>query len=122
MDAEIVSVSLRRATRTDAFLAVLPKDKSSTASPSTAVPQEVDLKKLRALAFEGIPDNDVSGGLRAKVWKILLDYLPPNKVTQSVRILYFHVSVVELCVRAYIVDSSLGGRARTSENAVSAIS
>jgi hypothetical protein len=35
----------------------------------------VDLKRLRALSFNGIPDRD---GLRAITWKLLLGYLPPD--------------------------------------------
>ena len=33
----------------------------------------IDMEKLRALAFEGIPDNDVSGGLRARVWYVTVN-------------------------------------------------
>lgn len=90
IDAEIVSISLRRATRADAFLAVLPSEKadrnnSGSRPTSTKRSTAIDLKKLRDLAFEGIPDNDVSSGLRAKVWKVLLDYLPPSKVSVVLR-------------------------------------
>ena len=96
-----MSISLRRATRADAFLQVLADDRGSAhnsgdgivnlggaLSPSSSVSTstEIDLPRLRALAFEGIPDNDVIGGLRAKVWKVLLDYLPPNKVRQRVHV------------------------------------
>ncbi|KIY92764.1 hypothetical protein MNEG_15198, partial [Monoraphidium neglectum] len=35
----------------------------------------IDLPRLRALAFGGIPDRD---GLRAITWKVLLGYLPPD--------------------------------------------
>ncbi|XP_066294183.1 TBC1 domain family member 13-like [Branchiostoma lanceolatum] len=36
--------------------------------------EKIDLKHLRSLCFQGIPDGR---GLRSKCWKILLNYLPP---------------------------------------------
>jgi hypothetical protein len=65
------------------------------------------MAKLRALAFEGVPDNDVCGGLRAKVWKVLLDYLPANKVRMCVLRMSAFVCVcvrvcARVCVRAYV--------------------
>lgn len=36
----------------------------------------IDMKLIRKLAFDGIPDN---AGLRSTYWKLLLDYLPPDK-------------------------------------------
>ncbi|XP_078603758.1 TBC1 domain family member 13-like [Branchiostoma floridae x Branchiostoma japonicum] len=36
--------------------------------------EKIDTKLLRSLCFQGIPDGR---GLRAKCWKILLNYLPP---------------------------------------------
>ena len=94
LDAEVVNISLRRTTRTDEFLAVLPTSQADEAdtrrygyTPATTSNSNsdsntsagIDMPRLRALAFEGIPDNDVSAGLRAKVWRVLLDYLPHNK-------------------------------------------
>ncbi|KAL1456690.1 hypothetical protein WDU94_001398 [Cyamophila willieti] len=40
----------------------------------------IDIKKLRKLCFNGIPDEQ---GFRALCWKILLNYLPPEQTTWS---------------------------------------
>lgn len=37
----------------------------------------VDLKELRSLAKQGVPDD--LKGLRSLVWKLLIGYLPPDR-------------------------------------------
>ncbi|XP_064649444.1 TBC1 domain family member 13-like [Lineus longissimus] len=53
---------------------------------------ELDLKKVRRMSFYGCPD---AGGIRAKCWKLLLNYLPSSKkewptVLEKQRTLYKH--------------------------------
>ncbi|KAI4377339.1 hypothetical protein MLD38_014984 [Melastoma candidum] len=38
--------------------------------------EEIDLEKLQRIAGKGLPDGD---GSRARVWKLLLGYLPPSR-------------------------------------------
>ncbi|XP_067009228.1 TBC1 domain family member 13 [Anabrus simplex] len=42
--------------------------------------EEINVKKLRKLCFHGIPDEQ---GHRALCWKLLLNYLPPQRCTWS---------------------------------------
>ncbi|XP_049805355.1 TBC1 domain family member 13 isoform X1 [Schistocerca nitens] len=42
--------------------------------------EEIDLKTLRKLCFNGVPDEQ---GRRALCWKLLLNYLPPTHCTWS---------------------------------------
>lgn len=52
------------ASRAHAFRAVL-------------APDVIDLPALRALAYDGVPDDE--RGLRAAVWRLLLGLLPPER-------------------------------------------
>ncbi|PRP89079.1 hypothetical protein PROFUN_01799 [Planoprotostelium fungivorum] len=46
----------------------------------SAIEERVDFKKVKQLAFDGIPDHP---GLRSVYWKILLGYLPTDKSAWS---------------------------------------
>ena len=54
---------------------VLPADRAVAFRALLAAPT-VDLRELRALAFQGVPDER---GLRAAVWRCLLGLLPPER-------------------------------------------
>ncbi|KAK8572856.1 hypothetical protein V6N13_048417 [Hibiscus sabdariffa] len=60
---------------------VSPDDISRQAQLSTELSKEiVNLWELRRIASQGIPD---SAGIRSTVWKLLLGYLPPDRVQWS---------------------------------------
>ena len=46
---------------------------------------KVDVKRLRQLCFYGVPDQP---SLRSLTWKLLLDYLPPQREVRNLSKLY----------------------------------
>ncbi|XP_031556104.1 TBC1 domain family member 13-like [Actinia tenebrosa] len=64
----------------------------------------INMRKLRTLCFNGIPDVS---GIRAVCWKLMLGYLPPERETWST-VLSKQRSVYQQFVQEIIIDESQG--------------